>query len=205
MAIRRHDICAVILAAGLGSRLGQPKAKLAWPGYQNLLDRAVKCAVPWADGILAVIPRNMKAPPKTQVRVVRNHDPYRGMASSLKVAVDALMAHYEVNTVAFMLVDQPFVQADDGSFLVQCWKQRDPGVRILRPLYDGVPGHPLLIEWSLAVELVARIEGDVGLSRVLNDRLDLATVSRRIDGRPNPNFDVDSWSDYLLAMDWLKR
>ena len=198
------DLVAVVLSAGLGTRMGQNKGKLPWPGHENLLHRAVWAAAKWADQVLVVVgpgEDHLDLQSKT-INVIRNGNPERGLSSSLRVAIGAVQAA-TCQTLAWTLVDQPFVTPEDGASVLDHWTKRPSSIRILRPTYNGKPGHPLFIEYPLAVQLVSELHGDVGLSRIISGRDDYGTFERTIVGRPLPSFDIDKPSDYQQALRWL--
>lgn len=198
------DSVAVVLSAGLGTRMGQNKGKLPWPEHENLLQRAVWAAAKWADQVLVVVgpgEDNLDLQSKT-VKIISNRNPERGLSSSLRAALGGVQAR-TCQTLAWTLVDQPFVTPEDGTSVRDHWTKRPSSVRILRPTYNGMLGHPLFIEYRLAVQLVSELHGDVGLSRIISSRDDYGTFERTIVDRPLPSFDIDKPCDYQQALRWV--
>jgi len=107
-------IAAVILAAGASRRLGEPKQMVVFGG-ERLLDRAVRIADEagcepvivvlgaWAEDIQA----NCRL---DGAKIVRNEAWEEGMASSVRIGVQAAPAHVE--GLVLMTCDQPAVSAE---------------------------------------------------------------------------------------------
>ena len=105
---------------------------------------------------------------------VRNHQPERGLSSSLQVGIDALRALPESFDGAFIVLgDQPRLQAGTMRALEAAATQARPADRpAVVPRYAGVgPRNPVLLlraAWSWVDEL----EGDHGLGRLIEERPD---------------------------------
>ncbi|MBE3551939.1 MAG: nucleotidyltransferase family protein [Kyrpidia tusciae] len=160
---------AVILAAGLSTRMGRPKCWLPLGGRPLFL-YSVEAAV--RAGLHPVIlvgsedPRPFREVVKDwTVEVVPNPERHRGMSTSLIRGLNQLQGR--VQAVMILLADQPLVTESLISALLQEYQMGyKAGVRIVRPTFEGLPGHPVLIDEELFSEMMA-ITGDEGGRSVL--------------------------------------
>ena len=135
---RNHSrIAAVILAAGMSSRMGEAKQLLRL-GEQTLLEQVLENvrAAGVSEAVLVLghaaetIRKSIAA---GNVKVVVN-DAYReGMGSSLRAGISALPA--EIDAALIVLADQPFVQPATLALLME--QYRKSGAQILIPMYRG--------------------------------------------------------------------
>jgi CTP:molybdopterin cytidylyltransferase MocA len=157
-------MCAVLLAAGSGSRLGgRPKSLLELDGVA-LIRRAVTALASAGVSELVVVlghhgPVIEAALQGTGARWIFNPQPEDGQVSSQRLGLAALRAQHEAVIVA--LADQPLIDADDVRALRQAWARRSAEVQLLYPQVDGQPGNPVI--FSAAVrEQILRGESTVG-------------------------------------------
>ena len=152
---------AIILAGGASSRMGRPKALLPTPDGQLFVTRIVHTLAEAGvrdivvvtgfehDAIVAAVePAGLSARP----RVVRNPDPSRGQLSSLWAGLDAAVAD-DTPAVLVTLVDVPMISAATVAAVLQRW--RDGRAPIVRPLFHGRRGHPVVFDRSVFGELRA--------------------------------------------------
>ena len=142
-------VSGIVLAAGAGTRLGQPKAELILAG-ERLLDRAVRVLY---DGgcheVVAVVRPGVEV--RGAISVV-NQEPDRGMGSSLRLGLGVASG----DRAAIVLVDTPGLAADAV--------RRVAGVTapVAVATYAGRRGHPVVIERPLWTDVAALAEGDEG-------------------------------------------
>lgn len=188
-------ISALILAAGISSRMGFPKLLLKL-GEKTLLRRVVENALASRAGEVVVVlghkPRLLRAElaPWPQIKVVVNHDYREGMASSLRAGLEALDARAEAALI--LLADQPLVGAEVLDALMD--EFRETGAPIVAPFYGGERGNPVLFARALFPEL-ASVTGDEGGRGVI--ACHRAEVARVDIPTPSLGWDVDTWEDYL--------
>jgi len=147
-------VIGLVLAAGAGTRYGQPKAGVVLDG-QRLVDRAVGVLrAGGAQPVLVVLGARVLDVPDAQVVV--NEAWQSGMGSSLAAGLAACAAT-EATSVVVTLVDQP------GLTPAVIEAVADPSPQALvAATYDGRRGHPVVLgrdHWSGAA---ASAVGDRG-------------------------------------------
>jgi molybdenum cofactor cytidylyltransferase len=186
------DVAIAVLAAGGGSRLGGevPKPLVELRG-RPLVSWALGAAagsglrpvvlVVGHDGetVAGVAPEDML--------VVPSRDWRRGIAHSLRAAIEALTPSPEVGAVCVGLADQPLVGSDAYRRLAGAFHE---GATLAVSTYSGRRGNPVLLARPLWAE-ARRLEGDVG-ARALMRRHDVVEVDCTGTGTPA---DVDTLDD----------
>jgi CTP:molybdopterin cytidylyltransferase MocA len=169
----------VLLAAGEGSRFGQPKA-LVELGGQTLAERGAGMLLAGA------APVDLAARPRVQV--VHNAEWRTGMGSSLRAALRALPP--DADAVVVALADQPLVGAEAVARLIAA---RRAGASLAVAAYQGQPRNPVLLAREHWPEVTAMATGDRGARAFLRARPDLVTLVECGDtGRPD---DIDTPAD----------
>jgi len=168
---RLHDggvIHGLLLAAGGGSRMGQPKALVRTEHDEPWLTRTLDVLLAGGCGAVTVVlgaaaeeAERLLGTGKDRddrVTVLRTPDWEAGMSMSLRAGLVAL-AGTESNAALVHLVDLPDVTAavvrrvaDEGD---------DPG-GLARATYEGRPGHPVLIGRDHWAGVLADALGDAG-------------------------------------------
>jgi CTP:molybdopterin cytidylyltransferase MocA len=180
-------VAGVLLAAGNGSRLGQPKATVRLAG-STLAERGVELLR--AGGASPVIVVTGAVPVEIPgVPAVHNPDWITGMGSSLVTGLRAL-ASGDAGAAVIALADQPLVGAEAVRRLVAAYES---GATVAVAAYDGKPRNPVLIaraHWPAVIELAT---GDAGARPFLRAHPDLITLVECGDtGSPD---DVDTPED----------
>jgi CTP:molybdopterin cytidylyltransferase MocA len=201
-------VAGILLAAGQGSRLGQPKA-LIMLGGQSLARRGI--AMLQAGGADPVIVVTGAGGPGelgpasgggvgpgartaetgrsgTAVRTVHNPEWRTGMGSSLAAGLAAVPGECTAAVVA--LADQPLVGTVAVGRLIAA---HAAGAVVAVSCYDGRPRNPVLISREHWPEVIALATGDVGARPFLRAHPELVTSVECGDtGRPD---DVDTPDD----------
>jgi molybdenum cofactor cytidylyltransferase len=163
-------ISAILLAAGESRRMGRPKQLLEWHGKPLLLHVLENLIRSSADEIVLVLGHEAekirKSLPALPVKIVVNPDYRTGMASSLRQGLLAMDPESEAFLV--MLADQPGIGPDLIDRVIRGFRQADPKRGIARPVYRGVPGHPVLIGARYLQEAL-QLQGDVGARQILTN------------------------------------
>lgn len=161
-------ISAILLAAGESRRMGQPKQLLEWQGKPLLLHVLENLIRSSADEIILVLGREAKkirkSLPEFPIKIVVNPDYQTGMASSLRQGLLAMDPGSEAFLV--LLADQPGIGPEMIDRVIRGFRQADPSRGIVRPVYRGLPGHPVLIGARYLQEAL-QLHGDVGARRIL--------------------------------------
>ena len=163
-------IGAVILAAGMSKRMGRFKPVLPLHGkplFRYAVDAAVQAELsPIAlVGGCCIGELTALADSVGGLDLLENQDYASGMASSLRLGIRALTGRTRASFV--FLADQPLVSASAIAAMLEHYAQRhEEGIRIVRPVYDGAPGHPVLFDAEMYAEFEA-IHGDEGGKSIL--------------------------------------
>jgi molybdenum cofactor cytidylyltransferase len=185
-------ISCVVLAAGTSSRLGSPKQLLDLDGrpvLQHVLDAAA--AAPGDEIILVLgheadrIAAAVELP--RRARIVINDRFAEGQSTSLLAGLNAVDGSAEAALI--VLGDQPRVTPQAYRAVVGSWGE---GADVVRPLYDGIPGHPVLIA-RRAFGNIGNLTGDTG-ARTIVDRAEVDVREVNLPG-PAP-VDIDTQEDY---------
>ncbi len=185
---------ALLLAAGAGRRLGQPKALLEIRGRWMLPALVAALASAGARRVHVVL----RPQEETLIRarglpepahIVLNPEPERGRGSSLSVGLAAVPQDC---AVLIHPCDVPLLSAEAAARVVSAWmRAADPDALAARPVTpSGRGGHPLLLGRARAEE-ARRLGPDQSLRQLLH-----RDPSRRLDvllrGDPGPFLDVDT-------------
>ena len=152
---------AVLLAAGMASRMGhRPKALLEHDG-QPLIRRAVAALLDaGASELVVVLGHHAQAlAPALQdlpVRTVRNPDPAAEQPASLRCGLLALDGGADVLVA---LADQPLIDADAIAALLSAYRQRPVGTELVQPEVDGQPGNPVVFSPRVREQMLAAPQG----------------------------------------------
>ncbi|MBA3349089.1 MAG: nucleotidyltransferase family protein [Actinobacteria bacterium] len=181
-------ISGVILAAGTSARLGRPKQTLElWgkPVLQHVVDAAAGARLREVIVVLghlsAQIAGALELPP--HVRIVGNPDFGAGQSTSLRAGLDACDPVCEA--AAVLVGDQPGLTTEVIDRVIDAYLSSD--VQVARALFEGVPGHPVVVGRALWRGWWA-VAGDKGWRDLV------AAVRRRLDvemGMPAPG-DIDT-------------
>jgi CTP:molybdopterin cytidylyltransferase MocA len=176
----------VLLAAGEGSRFGQPKALVELDG-QTLAERGVDLLR--AGGVDPVLVVTGAAQVELSgIHTIYNERWRTGMGSSLRVALRALPP--DVGAVVVALADQPLVGATAVTRLIAAYRG---GADVAVAAYDGKPRNPVLLAREHWPEVIATATGDQGARAFLRARADLVTLVECGDtGSPD---DIDTPAD----------
>jgi molybdenum cofactor cytidylyltransferase len=191
-------IGGVVLAAGEGSRFGGPK-QLAELDGRPLLEHALAAmrAVPAVDPLVVVLGAHAE-----EIRAKVDMLDYEvvvcdrwqeGQSASLRAGLEAIG---DVDGALIVLGDQPRITPQVIAMMVDHFD----GTRTVRAVYDGQPGHPVILTREL-IRAAKALEGDVGARELLRD----APVRRIEAGRLCRADDVDTPADLAALRDGPKH
>ena len=187
-------IAGLILAAGESSRMGTPKATLAYRGCTFLESIVETLRSGGLERIIVVLGhRAEEIQPRVHMgatEVVINPDYRCGQTSSLQAGLRALAADGP-EAVLLCLVDHPAVSAGTVRGIVSAF--RESAAPVVIPTYQGRRGHPVLIGRQLFEELLG-LTGDAGADSVVR-RYRPATQYVEVEDE-GVVIDVDDPEDY---------
>lgn len=158
---------AVILAAGQSRRLGRPKQLEPW-GDTNLLSHVVARTRDFpVDEVWVVLghdyERILEETDLDDVGVIENPEWEEGIASSIRVGLDALTRLSRCDRALIVLGDQPAVPTEVVDELMASHVRASHPVSV--PKYRYSWGNPVLVDRSLWPRLMS-LEGDEGAQRL---------------------------------------
>ncbi|MFH0731029.1 MAG: NTP transferase domain-containing protein [Pseudomonadota bacterium] len=195
------DISAIILAAGLSSRMGEFKPLLPL-GEKNVLARVVTLFHQTGITDIRVVVGHRSTEliaviEKMGAVAIPNPRYETGMLSSIKAGIDTLPAGR--NAFFLLPVDIPLVRTRTLIDLLGAWKSGEK--KILYPVFSGRRGHPPLISGALRNGILSW-EGDGGLRSFLarqeKDAADVPVADEHI------LFDIDTPENYREALSRLE-
>ncbi|MGB5131146.1 MAG: nucleotidyltransferase family protein [Steroidobacteraceae bacterium] len=188
---RDLGIAAIVLAAGVSSRLGRAKQLLEFGGkclVRHVADSAVGAACSPIVVVVGAEAESVRAAlAGLGARAVENPGWREGIASSLRRGIQALPEHIDAAIV--LLCDQPAVSSALLQALVTT--QRNTGKAIVACRWNAVIGPPVLFLRERFAALLA-LSGDVGARSVLEREGDGVAL---VDF-PEGAFDVDTPEDW---------
>lgn len=190
-------IGAVILAAGMATRMGRFKPVMPFKG-KPLFHYAVEAAIRAELSPIVLVggcrmdELAAHAAKFEGLEIIENNDYRSGMASSLRLGIRTVRGRTDAAFV--FLADQPLVSPDVVAAMIEraaC--RREEGIRIIRPVYKGAPGHPVLFDAGLYPEFDL-IRGDEGgKSIVAKHRSGLLRLSFE---QAEWGYDIDTPEDF---------
>jgi CTP:molybdopterin cytidylyltransferase MocA len=192
-------VAGLVLAAGGGSRFGQPKAEVELGG-RRLVDLAVEsCARAGLNPVVVVLGAVRLTPlrladiadgDQLDVRLVDNADWATGLASSLQAGLTALQADPGVDAVVVNLVDTPCV---DREHLRRISSALHGGATAAVATYEGTARTPVGLTREVWPEVARTVAGDEGARGWLRAHPHLVTEVECAD--LGPWTDIDTQTD----------
>lgn len=162
----RPFISGILLAAGLSTRMGQPKQLLPF-GDSTIVETVVDNMLNAKFDQVTVVVGHQAAQIREKlgrrpVKIVFNPDYRDGMLTSAQAGIQSLFksnseasAKEAQNPSAFalMLVDQPFITATLIDKVVEAYRQTEKGIAL--PSYNYRRGHPVIFHQRYARDILA--------------------------------------------------
>lgn len=155
-------ISGILLAAGLSTRMGQPKQLLPF-GESTIVETAVDNMLDAKFSEVIVVVGHCAEQIQTllderPIKIVFNPDYREGMLTSAQVGIRSLNfpnARNKSDRDAFslMLVDQPFITSSLIDKVIDAYAQTDKG--IVLPSYNYRRGHPVVFHQRFADDILA--------------------------------------------------
>lgn len=188
---------AVVLAAGAGHRMGQPKESVRI-GSRTLVEELVETySASLARGIVVVVAPGSRLPEKLDsdlASVVINPDPSRGPLSSVWAALDEVES--SADAILLHPVDVPAFDPDLVDELIRRYEGGEGP--ILVPTHQGRRGHPALFG-KACFPLLRQAALEAGARQVLHDRPEL--VREVPTASPWVTTDLDTPEDLARFLD----
>jgi molybdenum cofactor cytidylyltransferase len=187
------SVAAIILAAGGSSRLGRLKQLEPW-WDTNLLGRVVDAVRSYpVDEVWVVLGSGaaaiLEAVDLDGCGVIENPEWEEGIASSLRVGLDALTQLSRAEAALIVIGDQPDVESEVVETLVEAFHRSGAPVTI--PKYRYTWGNPVVVDRSLWPRLMS-LEGDEGAQRLFQAHPEWV---KEVWFEQRPPRDVDTESD----------
>ncbi len=161
-------VSAIVLAAGLSSRMGETNKLLAQVNGKSLLKHVlINLTKSDVDQIVVVaghesekIAQQISGP---SIKLINNADFEKGLSTSIKAGIETIQS--SCDAVLIMQADMPFVESNLFNQIISAFHNNDD---IVIPRYKGQIGNPLL--WSSKYfEQLKQLSGDKGAKQILND------------------------------------
>ena len=157
----------MLLAAGMSTRMGEPKALLPWMGKTLAEYQLEQMLASRVEGVVLVLGHEAekvmsRGVGRMGVKVVVNREYERGRASSVVAGVGVVPT--EASGILILNVDQP-----RPSWLVdEVVEAHLAGeAKITIPVHEGGRGHPTVLDGSLRGEMLGITEEGLGLKEVV--------------------------------------
>jgi len=161
-------IDALILAAGPSTRFGSPKQLIPWGSttlLQHIIEMAAETDVKSTWVVLgASIEQILETVDFRDAGIVENPEWDEGIASSLRVGLDAIARQGEADAVLILLADQPLLDPEVVEAILR--RYEETGAAAVVPKYRYQRGNPVLIDRSLWSRVMS-LEGDQGARTLL--------------------------------------
>jgi molybdenum cofactor cytidylyltransferase len=146
-------IGGLVLAAGRSSRMGRPKPELQLDG-RSFLEHCIEVLqAGGCDPVVAVVAeaRQAVAGPRPDVLWAQNADPGSEPIDSIRIGL--ALTPPDCAAVAVLPVDAPAVGAETVRRLLRAFRAA-PDSHVVRPVHQGVPGHPTLFARGVFEQLM---------------------------------------------------
>jgi molybdenum cofactor cytidylyltransferase len=189
-------VCAIILAAGRSTRMGEPKQLLPL-GHSTVLGQTIEnVRDAEIDEIILVlgssaetIRQQLSISAIKGLKIVINQNYSEGMASSLREGLAAVSPYIDAALV--VLADQPFIRPETFARIVD--QHHKSEAQIVIPTYKGCRGNPVLLERSVFLEILA-LNGDIGYRAIFGSHAE-RIVKVAVDD-VGILLDIDNKDDY---------
>lgn len=159
---------ALILAAGPSVRFGSPKQLIPW-GSSTLLQHVIELVAETdVEAIWVVLGASaeeiLDAVDFGDAGIVENPEWEEGIASSLRVGLDAIARRGQADAALVVLGDQPLLDLEVVGSILE--RYESTGAAAVVPKYRYQRGNPVLIDRSLWSRVMS-LEGDQGARTLL--------------------------------------
>ena len=188
-------ISSIVLAAGMSTRMGQPKALLNWAGEPLLAFQVRQLREAGCDEVIVVlghrsdeIHRHIR---RANCRVMLNPRFQMGRAGSLRIGAKAV--NRDAEAIVVLNVDQPRPSALIRALI----DSHKPEYAATRPSYEGHAGHPVVVSGWLRPELLDASDDEEGMRGILHRHQD---QMHEIPAEASCLLDLNTPGDYEDAL-----
>ncbi len=188
-------ISSIVLAAGMSTRMGMPKALLDWGGEPLLNFQVRQLKEAGVDEVIVVLGfrsdevyRQIRRLP---CRVMNNAKYFAGRSGSLRIGARAVSR--DADAIVILNVDQP----RPAELIRDLVAAHDPKFAATRPAFEGHSGHPIVVSGWLRPELLEATEENEGLRGIIRAH---ASELQAIAGDARCALDVNTPDEYREAL-----
>lgn len=187
-------ITAIVLAAGISKRFGQPKQLLDFNGkplirhvVEVILSTRVSRVVVVLGGSFEKVAEVLCDLP---VQLIYNENYLEGQSTSVIKGIQALDETDLSEGILFALGDQPLLKAETIDFLIENFNNKG-GITV--PVYKGSQGNPVIFS-SRYIPALNKLCGDIGARNLIRQNSDdVSWVKVQDEG---VLLDIDTSEDY---------
>ncbi len=200
-SIASDEFAAIILAAGLSSRMGTSNKLLLKHNGLSLLQHCVSAVKNSGIGEVLVVLGHDRANTETElaamdVQHVFNEQYATGQMSSVQLGLQALSGHKKATLIC--LSDQPMIDATHLRKLMWAFENKPADKEIVIPTYQSKRGNPVVLSASVR-ERVLEQGGNPGCRQYIDKNP--ALVSRVSFNDAAFVFDIDTPDEYAALND----
>ena len=187
-------VTGVILAAGQGRRMGEPKQLLPLGGKPMVWHVAMAACQAGFDEVMVITGAYASAVKQVlqdlPLQVIYNEDWAQGQSTSVKKAVQSITS--EDQAVVFLLADQPLVNSSLINEIIKAYREKNASIIIPRVLNQ--PGNPVLFDLGVWRSSLLQLSGDEGARQIIRQNQEAIHYIELLDGQIF--VDVDTPAEY---------
>jgi molybdenum cofactor cytidylyltransferase len=173
-------VSAVVLAAGMSTRMGRNKLLLSFRDKPLVVHAVETLLASKASEIIVVLGHESEkvwdqlevfasqistGAQMSRVRLVKNPDYRNGLSTSVQTGVQAVSP--EASALMIYLADQPLLEPGDVDRIIAAFRAaKTENKSIVVPFFKGKRGNPVILDASLRDSILG-IAGDVGCKGVI--------------------------------------
>jgi len=124
-------------------------------------------------------------------RLVINESFQEGISSSIQKGLSCLEDEEEADGLLISLSDLPLLTPETINFFIKAFLEEKTG--ILFPVFNGITGHPVIVDINRFKNDISKIKGDIGLRILINK---YSRVVKKIPwGDDSVTWDIDTPQD----------
>jgi molybdenum cofactor cytidylyltransferase len=173
-------VSAVVLAAGMSTRMGRNKLLLTFRGKPLVVHAMDTLLASMVGEVIVVLgheseklwdrlehnadPASIQAR-RSRLRLVKNPDYREGLSTSVRTGVEAVS--HQAEAIMICLADQPLLEPVDVDQIIAAFAAaKAENKMIVVPFFKGERGNPVILDASLRDSILG-IVGDVGCKGVI--------------------------------------